>query len=69
MCLLLPAYGRVYTAMDQAVKDWVLGKDFHIFEGPYCSIRDVEKMRAAGHKTVTLSWVQDNRIQTVTLPI
>ena len=42
---LLPAYGRRYNSREQAVKDWQGGKDFQIYGGPYCSVRDVEKMR------------------------
>lgn len=35
-----PAYGRSYANKDDAVDDWLDGKDFKIIEGPYCSIRD-----------------------------
>jgi hypothetical protein len=42
---LLPAYGRSYKSREQAVKDWYAGKDFQIYNGPYCSVRDVSMMR------------------------
>jgi len=42
---LLPAYGRRYTTREQAVEAWQEGKDFQIYNGPYCSIRDVDEMR------------------------
>lgn len=41
---LLPAYGRSYKSRDAAIKAWQDGKDFLIEGGPYCSIRDIEKM-------------------------
>lgn len=38
---ILPAYGRKYANMAEALKDWESGKDFYIHEmGCYCSIRD-----------------------------
>lgn len=37
---VVPAYGRDYENKDQAVDDWLDGKDFKIANGPYCSIRD-----------------------------
>ena len=43
--LLLPAYGRSYKTREQALKDWYAGKDFQIYHGPYCSVRDIETMR------------------------
>lgn len=37
------AYGREATW-----QDWIDGKDFQIYDGPYCSIRDVAFMAARG---------------------
>ena len=34
------AYGRQYESWDAAKSDWLGGRDFKIFEGPYFSIRD-----------------------------
>lgn len=42
---LLPAYGRKYTSRQQALKAWQDGKDFQIYNGPYCSIRDIDALR------------------------
>ena len=42
---LLPAYGRKYTSRQQALKAWQDGKDFQIYNGPYCSIRDIQELR------------------------
>jgi hypothetical protein len=42
---LLPAYGRKYKDQQQVVKAWQEGKDFQIYNGPYCSIRDISAMR------------------------
>ena len=41
---IIPAYGRSYPSPDAAIADWKAGKDFKIVNGPYLSIRDVEKM-------------------------
>lgn len=40
---LQPAYGRTYGTLEQMRADWDLGKDFKIIDGPYMSIRDVQK--------------------------
>jgi hypothetical protein len=46
---IVPAYGRKYATRDFLLADWAGGKDFKIFDGPYLSIRDVPKLRAAGY--------------------
>lgn len=46
---LTGAYGREAT-----LEDWKAGKDFKIYGGPYCSIRDVKLMKAEGYTDVTL---------------
>ena len=38
--VLRPAYGRKYATAQEAIKDWEAGKDFKMFNGRYCSIRD-----------------------------
>ena len=40
--MLLGAYGRTYIDKAKALQDWQDGKDFQIFDGPYCSIRDMD---------------------------
>ena len=52
MIILLPAYGRTYETLDKAEADWIAGKDFKIFKGPYCSVRDFTMLSAMGHKVV-----------------
>ena len=42
---LLPAYGRTYKTKQQAINAWQDGKDFQIYNGPYCSIRDIDALR------------------------
>ena len=37
-------YGRRYSVAERAIADWEAGKDFKILHGPYCSIRDFDKM-------------------------
>ena len=44
MIQVTPAYGRVYKTMDEALADWKSGKDFQMFNGPYCSKRDLDLM-------------------------
>lgn len=43
--VLRPAYGRKYATREQALEAWVAGKDFKIYAGPYCSIRDYAAMQ------------------------
>lgn len=43
--ILLPAYGRPYKSRAETEKDWNDGKDFRIFKGPYCSVRNLESMK------------------------
>lgn len=43
--ILVPAYGRQYADKDIAIKAWNEGKDFKIINGPYCSIRDIARLR------------------------
>ena len=42
--VVIPAYGRKYSTKEAAVQDWKDGKDFKIANGPYCSIRDLDKV-------------------------
>jgi hypothetical protein len=41
---LVAAYDRKYYTKEQAIKDWEAGKDFKIYNGPYCSIRDKQAL-------------------------
>lgn len=43
--ILFPAYGRMYDDHASMRKDWEAGKDFRVFAGPYCSIRDIERLK------------------------
>lgn len=43
--ILHPAYGRRYRTKAEMVAAWVEGKDFKIYNGPYCSVRDVATIR------------------------
>ena len=44
--VVVPAYGRDYHTREEAVADWLRGKDFQVqdpsspFNGRYCSVRD-----------------------------
>ena len=52
MIELIPAYGREYNSIVEALKDWEDGKDFQVYNGPYCSVRDLEKMTKDFSKVV-----------------
>ena len=43
--ILLPAYGRAYSNIENTIKDWEAGKDFKIYGMGYCSIRNLESMK------------------------
>lgn len=47
--VLMGAYGRQTT-----LEDWKAGKDFVIFGGLYCSIRDLKRMKADGYTDIIL---------------
>lgn len=42
--ILVPAYGMTYATEEAMRIDWVNGRDFKIKGGPYCSIRDLDKL-------------------------
>lgn len=42
--VLTAAYGRSYNTKVQAVEAWKNGADFKMRNGPYCSIRDTERL-------------------------
>lgn len=47
------AYGRDYDSWDECKAEWEAGKDFKVLGGgPYCSVRDVPKMKQMGVKTI-----------------
>jgi hypothetical protein len=50
--LLEGAYGRTYAQPEQALADWNAGKDFRIVHGPYCSVRDLEAIKAEGYTSL-----------------
>lgn len=51
---LVPACGRTYKTEEDALKDWQDGKDFKIYAGPYCSIRDKKQLEEYG--TIRIFW-------------
>lgn len=42
---LIPAYGKQYKTKQEVINAWKAGVDFKIVNGPYCSIRDLEKLK------------------------
>lgn len=56
MMQLIPAYGRTYKTEADMLQGWKDGKDFMVWNGPYCSIRDVELMKKEyGVTTIVLT--------------
>ena len=45
--VIMPAYGKQYANKYQAIEAWKSGKDFKIVNGPYCSIRDLDKLNCS----------------------
>lgn len=41
---LVGAFGRKYITKELAIMDWKAGKDFKVFGGAYCSIRDKDSL-------------------------
>jgi hypothetical protein len=58
---LIPAYGRVYLTPEDAVRDWMAGRDFKIINGPYCSVRDSTNLRF-DYSSIWICW---NRVDLV----
>jgi len=58
---LVPAYGRNYASKQEAIEDWIAGKDFKIVGGPYCSVRDSVNLRF----DCSTLWILWNRIDAV----
>jgi len=52
--ILVPAYGRKYSTDEAILADYEAGKDFKIFQGPYCSKRDFQG------KKVNLMYIHEN---------
>ena len=53
--IVTPAYGRKYKTLADAKTDWYEGLDFRVgLDGPYCSQRDENEIRAEGFIGVQL---------------
>ena len=52
--LIVPAYGRQYTDEEEALEDWIKGRDFKIPNGRYLSVRDAARLREAGYTLVRM---------------
>ena len=57
---LEPAYGRQYHGPREAYNAWWDGSDWKIHQGPYCSIRDSDKIHDLGFTHVDLTYLDDN---------
>lgn len=52
----VPAYGRRYTTLTDMLLDWNAGMDFKVAGGPYFSRRDLDKLRADGYTSVSVTY-------------
>lgn len=59
--VLMPAYGRIYKTSEEALQDWKDGKDFKVVGSGYCSIRDLEYLKAH----CSTAWIAWNRVDEV----
>ena len=53
--IIKPAYGINYKTKEACLLAWLGGKDFKLVNGPYCSIRDIEYMKA-DYDTIEIYW-------------
>lgn len=54
---LVPAYGKNYASREKALEDWNAGRDFKIQNGPYCSKRDIDKLKSnASSVIIKIDW-------------
>ena len=52
---LTPAPWRKWMqTREEIIQDWQAGKDFLIYNGPYCSIRDIEYLRSSYNRVYIL---------------
>jgi hypothetical protein len=66
MITLTAAYGRKYTTEAEAMAAWKSGLDFKILNGPYCSIRDIDMIKAQfGHIVIRYGNWGDYRYATI----
>lgn len=59
---LFGAYGRRYKTAEEALRAWNDGKDFKMYDGPYCSVRDVAKLREDGYTELRICYDSDKFI-------
>jgi hypothetical protein len=56
---ILPAYGSRYLNSDDMMMAWNSGKDFKIWNGPYCSVRDLPALRKESDRIYIMSPLDD----------
>jgi hypothetical protein len=55
--ILVPAYGRTYASAAEMRAGWESGQDFKIKAGPYCSIRDLDKLQQASSSIYIVDYI------------
>ena len=66
MMAVLPifaAYGRTFKDENGARDSWQNGQDWKMYDGPYLSIRDSQKLLNEGFDCVDLHWHANGRPQ------
>ena len=58
-----PAYGRQYTTPTAALDDWISGRDFKVFGGRYCSVRDRLAIASDGWPGITIIQIDRDKSQ------
>jgi hypothetical protein len=66
--ILKPGYGKSYGSEAECLLDWMAGKDFKMVNGPYCSIRDLEYLKA-DFETLEIYWFNKNHQKYFTVQI
>ena len=66
--IIKPAYGLNYKTKEACLLAWLGGKDFKLVNGPYCSIRDIEYMKA-DFDTIEIYWYNATKKKYSTIQI
>ena len=69
MIILIPAYGRKYSTIESAHKDWLDGKDFKIAQGPYTSVRDLNALKDAFQEVVIYTGQHAFNVDNPSVPV
>ena len=57
---IVPAYGRTYATTGKLLEAWEAGKDFMVYGGQYCSIRDLPRLRDEASSVILRAGVRSD---------